>query len=589
MRRTGRLTAIALGAVAAMTLVACGGPDTGSSGSGGSAGAGAGGQAADANGVHNPSDAKGGTLRIAHSGDWDSLDGADTYYAYSWNFARLYGRSLTTFKSAPGAEGATLVPDLAENLGTPNADATQWTYTLRQGVKFEDGTPVTSKDVKYAVERSLDKTTFPNGPTYFNDFLDLQGYTSPYQDPSPDKLGLKAIDTPDDRTIVFKLAKPFSGFDYFAQVPSTIPVPQAKDTGSQYRQHVVSTGPYMFENNELGKSFTLVRNPNWDPVTDPNRTALPDRIEVALNTNADDIDNRLVAGDLDLAIEGTGLGSAKQGQVLADQAQKANTDNAVVARLWYTAINGEVAPLNDIHCRKAVLYATDRTGYQRSYGGGTGGEIATNLMPPVITGAEQFDLYPSAGNTGDLDKARDELNQCGQPNGFTTGISYRSERPREKATAEALQQSLTRVGINLEIKPYPQGDYFKLYAGKPDFAKSNNLGLMVTGWAADWPDGFGFLSQIVDSRTIREGGGSTNLSVRDPAVDAMIDQALTTTDTAARNKMWATIDRKVMEDGYALPGVWAKGLLYRPPNLTNVFITNGYQMYDYLALGTTRK
>jgi len=236
-----------------------------------------------------------------------------------------------------------------------------------------------------------------------------------------------------------------------------------------------------------------------------------------------------------------------------------------------------------------VLYATDRTGYQRSYGGGTGGEIATNLMPPVIVGAEQFDLYPSPGNTGDLDKARDELNQCGQPNGFTTGISYRSERPREKATAEALQQSLTRVGINLEIKPYPQGDYFKLYAGKPDFANANNLGLMVTGWAADWPDGFGFLSQIVDSRTIREGGGSTNLSVRDPAVDAMIDQALTTTDTAARNKMWAAIDRKVMEDGYALPGVWAKGLLYRPPNLTNVFITNGYQMYDYLALGTTRK
>jgi len=210
-------------------------------------------------------------------------------------------------------------------------------------------------------------------------------------------------------------------------------------------------------------------------------------------------------------------------------------------------------------------------------------------MPPIIPGAEQFDLYPSAGNTGDLDKARDELNQCGQPNGFTTGISYRSERPREKATAEALQQSLQRVGINLEIKPYPLNDYLKLYAGKPDFAKSNNLGLLVYGWAADWPDGFGFLSQIVDSRAIRATGGNSNLSVRDPEVDALVDKAVTTTDTPAREKVWVDVDRKVMEDDFSLPGVWAKGLHYRPANLTNVFITDAFQMYDYLALGTARK
>ncbi len=584
-RRTRRLTALAVGTVAALGLAACGGPSTTGSGSGGSGG----GPAPAVNGVANPSDAPGGTLRFAHSGDWDSLDPADTYYAYSWNFARLYGRSLTMFKSAPGEEGATLVPDLAESLGTPNADATQWTYTLRQGVKFDDGTPVTSRDVKYAVERSLDKTTFPNGPTYFNDFLDLQGYTSPYQDPSPDKLGLAAVETPDDRTVVFKLVRPFSGFDYFAQLPSTIPVPQARDTGTRYKERVVSTGPYMFETNNLGQNFTMVRNPNWDPATDPNRRPLPDRIEVALNANADDIDNRLVSGDLDVAIEGSGVGSAAQGRILADQALRANTDNPVVARLWYTAVNGEVAPLNDVHCRRAVLLAADRTGYQRAYGGATGGDIATNMLPPVIPGAEQFDLYTSPDNTGDLARARDELNQCGQPDGFTTGISYRAERPRERATAEALQQSLARVGINLEIKPFPQGDYYTLYAGKPDFARSNNLGLMVTGWAADWPDGFGFLSQIVDSRTIRETGGSTNLSVRDPAVDALIDQALTTPDPAARERLWVEIDRKVMDGAYSLPGVWAKGLLYRPPNLTNVFVTNGYQMYDYLALGTTRR
>jgi peptide/nickel transport system substrate-binding protein len=580
MRRRRRAAVAVIGAISALVLAACGG------GTGG-AGGGSGGTAA--GGLHNPSDVPGGTLRYANSGDWDSLDPADTYYAYSWNFARLYGRSLVMFKSAPGADGATLVPDLAESLGRSSDDATTWTYTLRRGVKFEDGTPVTSKDVKYAVERSLDKTTFPNGPTYFNDFLDLQGYTSPYADPDPDKLGLKAIETPDDQTIVFHLTKPFSGFDYFAQLPATMPVPAAKDTGSKYKEHVVSTGPYMFQTNDLGKSFTMVRNPAWDQATDPNRKPMPDRIEVALNVNSDDIDNRLLSGDLDVAIEGSGVGPAAQGRILADQNLRANTDSSLQARIWFTVLNSDVAPLDNVHCRRAVMYAADKTGYQRAYGGATGGEIATNLMPPVIPGAEQFDPYPTPNNAGDLAKAKDELNQCGQPNGFTTGISYRAERPKEKATAEALQQSLATAGINLEIKPYPLADYLKLYAGKPDYAKANGLGLMVYGWGADWPDGYGFLAQIVDSRVIRATGGNSNLGVRDPAVDSMIDKAVNETDTAAREKTWVDVDRKVMEDAYMLPGIWAKGLLYRPPNLTNVFITNGFQMYDYLALGTTRK
>jgi peptide/nickel transport system substrate-binding protein len=569
--------------IAALVLVGCGGPSTsGPNTGGGTAGGGA------VGGIHNPSDATGGTLRFANSGDWDSLDPADTYYAYSFNFIRNYGRALLMFKSAPGQQGATLVPDLAESLGRSSDDSKTWTYTLRQGVKFEDGTPVTSKDVKYAVERSLDKTTFPNGPTYFNDLLDRQGYTSPYSDPDPDKLGLKAIETPDDRTIVFRLRKAFSGFDYLAQLPATMPVPQAKDTGSKYKEHVVSTGPYMFQTNELGKRFTMVRNPHWDPATDPNRQPLPDRITVDLNVNADDVDNRLISGDLDVSIEGAGVGPSAQGRILADQDLRANTDSALVARHWFTALNSDVAPLDNIHCRKAVLYAADRTGYQRAYGGATGGEIATNILPPVIPGAKRFDLYPVPNNTGDIAKARDELAQCGQPDGFTTGISYRAERPKEKATAEALQQSLARAGIRLEIKPYPLTDYGRLYAGKPDFAKSNGLGLMVFGWGADWPDGYGFLSQLVDSRVIRATGGNTNLGIKDPAIDQLLDQALLTTDTAAREQIWVDIDRKVMEGAFVLPGVWAKGLLYRPPNLTNVFITDGFQMYDYLALGTTR-
>lgn len=536
--------------------------------------------------VFNPSEKKGGTVTYANSGDWDSLDPGETYYGYSWNFLRNYGRALVMFKSTPGGGSNELVGDLAEGLGVPSDDGKTWTYKLRKGIKFEDGTPVTSKDVKYAVLRSTDKATFPNGPAYFEQFLNLPaGYKGPYKTPTMNTDS--AITTPDDQTIVFHLKQPFGGFDYLAQLPQTVPVPKAKDTGAKYKEHVVSTGPYMFQTNQLGKSFTLVRNPNWDAASDPNRKALPEKIQVSVNVNADDIDNRVIAGDLGVDVAGTGVQPATLPRVLNDPALKARADNPTSARLWYVSIAPTVAPLNNIECRKAVQYAADKVGYQAAYGGPfSGGDIATTILPPLIPGYTKFDLYPAGPDgRGDLTKAKEALTKCGQPNGFSTNFAYRAERPKEKALGESLQQSLGRVGIKLSLKGYPAGDYFSQYAGNPPFVVANKLGLSANGWQADWNDGFGFLSQIVDSRVIRETGGSSNISVRIPEVDAMLDQAVAETDKAKREQMWGAIDKKVMEEAVILPGLYAKSLLVRGQGLTNIFVNQAYGQYDYSSLG----
>jgi len=534
--------------------------------------------------VYNPSDKKGGTIRMANEGDWDTLDPGETYYGYSWNFLRLYGRSLLTYKVEPGAAGNELTPDLAEGLGTPSEGGKTWTYKIRAGIKYEDGTVVKAADVKYAVLRSVDKETFPNGPAYFEQFLNLpEGYKGPYKSKGVNTDS--AITTPDDTTVVFHLKQAFGGFDYLAALSQTVPVPEAKDTGANYKQHVVSTGPYMFDQNNLGKNFSLKRNPNWDQASDPIRKALPDRYEVALNVNADDIDNRLLSGDLDVHVTGTGVQPAALGRVVGDPNLKAQTDNPYQSRLWYTSIVGTVAPFDNIECRKAVQYAADKTGYQTAYGGPLAvGDVASTILPPNIPGYQKYDLYPSPDGKGDVAKAKEALAACGQPNGFATNISYRAERPKEKATAESLQQSLARVGIKLTLKPYPQGDYFSQYAGNPPYVKANKLGLTVNGWGADWNDGFGFLSQIVDSRVIRETGGSSNTSVRDPEIDKMLDAAISNTDTTAREAQWAAIDKKVMEDAYILPGIYAKALLIRPKTLTNVFVSVSYNMYAYPSL-----
>jgi peptide/nickel transport system substrate-binding protein len=571
-----------------MLLAACGGNGSGGTQEPGTQASASGFNAA-STGVVNPSETKGGTLRFANLGDWDNLDTGETYYQYSWNFARLYGRSLMMFKSAPGQEGNQLVPDLAEGPGEASEDAKTWTYKLRQGVKFDDGTPVTSADVKYAILRSTDKQTFPNGPAYWEAILALpKGYKGPYK--SPNMNTDSAIETPDNSTIVFHTTKPFAALDYVAAQPNTMPVPKAKDTGAKYRNSIVSSGPYKFEDLQPGKSFNLVRNDQWDPATDPNRKALPDRIEVSLNVNADDIDNRIMSGDLDVDIVGTGVQPAAQSRVLQDPALKETADNPLSIRNWYTSISPTVAPLDNIECRKAIQYGMDRTAYQTAYGGQfAGGDLATTLLPPTIPGHMDFDLYPNGqDHKGDLEAAKKSLEACGQPNGFETNIGYRAERPKEKATAEAFQQALSRVGIKLTLRPFPQGDYFASYCGLPPYVVKNKLGLCINGWAADWPDGFGFLSQITDSRVIRATGGSSNISVRIPEVDQMLDTALSELDTNKRNQMWGEIDKRVMEEAVIYPGIYAKALLLRSKNATNIFVSDAQSMYDYVGMGAQK-
>lgn len=589
MKKT-RVVVVATAAALALGLSACAGSQTpGTSSSGGAGGSGAA-PAANAalNAVVRPSDKKGGTLRFGITSDWDSVDTGDTYYGLSWDFLRNYARTLVAFKAAPGDQGNQLVGDLATGLGKPSADNKTWTYTLRDGIKFEDGTPITSKDIKYAVARQLDKDTFPNGPTYFNDFLaDVPKGYSVYKDKN--LADLKSIDTPDDKTIVFKLNKPFAGFDYFAQLPATAPVPAAKDTGTKYKEHVIASGPYKFSVYQPGKRIELVRNDQYDPKSDPDtgRKALPDKITVEIGVNATDLDNRLIAGDLDIDLAGTGVQAQAQGKILADPSLKAKTDDVISARTSYTQINSDVAPFDNIECRKAVIYAYDKTGYQRAYGGNIGADIATGLLPPVVPGFQEQDLYNAKSKPqGDVDSAKAALAKCGQPNGFETNISFRPERPKEKATAESLQQALAKVGIKASLKGYPQGDYFKLYAGKPDFAKANKLGLMVMSWGADWPDGFGFLQQIVDSRVIRPAG-NTNLGIKLPEVDKLMDQALQENDKAKREAIWGQIDKVVMEQAQVIPGIWNKALLFRPDTVSNIFVNNGYSYYDYAAAGVT--
>jgi peptide/nickel transport system substrate-binding protein len=577
----------AVGAVVALVAAACGGSSNGGGGgSGSTTSPSASGFNAAITSTVNASSSKGGTITFDNSSAPDSTDAGNTYYAFNLNFTRLYATPLTTYQSGPGPKGINLVPGLATTLGTSSNNNKTWTYHLKSGVKFEDGTPVTSADVKYAVERTFDRAVLPNGPSYFASLL--AGNAASYKGPFKDKKGnLTAISTPNSSTIVFKLNQPFADFNYVVAFPQTAPVPQAKDKGANYQLHPLSTGPYKFQSYQLNKQYTLVPNPQWNPSWDPQVKQLASKIIVNLNVNANDIDNRLLAGDIQMDQAGSGVQAAARARILSTSSLKANSDDPVNGFMWFYYINTKVPPLNNIHCRMAIEFAANKTNLQTAYGGPYGGDIASTAMPPTVAGYSKFDLYHALSMPGgDQASAKQQLKLCGHPSGFSTNVAYRSDRPREVASSQALQASLNSVGIKTTLKGFTAANYYGTFAGVPNYVHSHDLGLAAGGWGPDWPDGYGWGWALFDGKSIVPAGNTNIAEENNPKVNSLFTQLEEASSQAQRNSISGQIDMQVMKDAIMLPAVYSKALLYRPPSLTNVYVQRYYGMYDYGVLGT---
>ena len=307
---------------------------------------------------------------MANSGDWDSLDPARHLLRLLVELLPALRPDADHVQAGAGHGRPKLVPDLAQTLGgpatTPRPGRTSCARasSSRTAPRSRPRTSSTPSSAPWTRTRSQRPDLLQRLPR--------PGRATPARTRTPTRTS--SVSRRSRRrttsTIVFHLKQPFAGFDYLAKLPSTAPVPQAKDTGTKYKEHVVSTGPYKFESNAAGQAVRAGAQPQWEPATDPIRKPLPDQIEVSLNVNAEDIDNRLLAGDLDVEVDGTGVQPATQGRVLADPNLKKNADSAPHrCGTGSPSINADVAPLDNVDCRKAIEYGADHTGYQNAYGG----------------------------------------------------------------------------------------------------------------------------------------------------------------------------------------------------------------------------
>ncbi|MFD4548640.1 ABC transporter substrate-binding protein [Streptomyces sp. NPDC058466] len=529
-----RVAAVSVSLVVAAGAAACGPKDNDAKSSGG-----------------DSKPRKGGTLTVLNSSPLEDFDPARLYTSGGGNVPSLVFRTLTTRNREDGAAGAKVVPDLATDTGRPSKDATVWTYTLKKGLKYEDGTPITSADIKYGIERSF-AAELSGGAPYLRDWL-IGG--ADYQGPYKDKKGLDSIETPDDLTIVFHLDKPEGEFPYLATQTQFAPVPKAKDKGTKYEEHPISSGPYKVVKNENdGERLTLERNTYWSASTDAERKAYPDKIDVRSGLDSSVINQRLSASqgaDAAAVTTDTNLGPAELAKVTGDKELASRVGTGHFGYTDYIAFNPKVKPFDNPKVRQAISYAIDRTSVINAAGGSSLAEAATTYLPNQKSfGYTPYDHFP-AGKSGTPAKAKELLKEAGYPNGLTITLTHSNEKDFETSPeiATAIQDALKKAGFTVKLQGLEINDYKdKIHSVKTE------PGFFLAHWGADWPSGGPFLAPIFDGRQIVKGGANFNTGfLNDKSVNDEIDaiNKLTNLDEAA--KRWGALDKKIGEQALTVP------------------------------------
>ncbi|MEY2430404.1 MAG: peptide/nickel transport system substrate-binding protein, partial [Acidimicrobiaceae bacterium] len=351
----------------------------------------------------NGTPAKGGVYRVGWEqsfGFTNNFDPTGEYLGNAWGlYVNLLMRSLIGYKHQPGAAGNELIGDLADSVPSPSGGGTTYTYKLRDGIKF--GPPVnravTSKDVAYAMNRLASPK---DGGQYAFYYTVIKGWDAVANGKAT---SISGITTPDNKTIVFKLTKPTGDFNLRMSMPATAPIPPEvgkcfEGKPGNYGRNLISSGPYMVQGSAgtfsscsalkpfsgydgaNGNHIILVRNPNYDQSTDAYRKNYPDRFEYRVNSNADDIYQKVAAGQLE------DEQASPQPKTIRQYVTDPNLKNRLLPnvgdRTWYLTMNMTQAPFDDIHVRKAMNYIIDKQAMRKAWGGPVIGSIATHIAPP---------------------------------------------------------------------------------------------------------------------------------------------------------------------------------------------------------------
>ncbi|NUT34737.1 MAG: ABC transporter substrate-binding protein [Hamadaea sp.] len=472
---------------------------------------------------------------------------------------QLFHRTLTGYLEDPAGGAPKLVGDLATNAGEASGGGRVWTYHLRSGVAFEDGTPITSRDVAYGIARSFsEQGAF--GPHYIQSALDPSGaYTGPYTGAAVPP----GVTLPDDQTIVFTFAQPHPEFPFLAAFPTTTPVPQAQDTRENYDRTFLSSGPYRRIAETPGVSLTLGRNPHWNPASDPLRRQYADTVHFDWTADRAGQTQRLLAGT------GGDAAAVMTSNVAADRIATVQNDPALLARTLAGPtslakyININTARVQDVSIRKALNWAFDRGALVDAQGGPAVGAPLTTILAPTAPGWLDYDAYPSAGH-GNVTAAKQLLR------GRKPTLSYCfPDTADDAAQAAVVKAGLARAGFKVVLTPLSATDYWGIIG-----ATGNTCDLMYSAWVADYPDASSTLGTLLHGGSLAAGWSVNFSQFNEACVNTRLDELGAMTDRTAAAPLYGQLDKDIMTT-YApmIPTVSASAFLLHGPALGGVFLS----------------
>jgi peptide/nickel transport system substrate-binding protein len=602
----GRLRALSLVVAAGMAVSACspGTPTQNPTGPTGTSPTGTGPAATPA----GPAAPTGGTVTIlmtTATSNGDKYTDMDPQRIYIGEdiafFSATIMHGLTAYKySADTKEGTSLVPDAATDVGTPSDGAKTWTFTIRDGMKWQDGSAVKCEDFKYGASRTFAIDVIVNGPTYIIQYLDIpkgedgnSQYPGPYKaTPEQQALFDKAV-TCEGSKITYHLSQPIADFNYtvtlgLGAVPNPVDHPGV-DNGEQYTIKPWSNGPYQIEDYTpgTGGSLTLVRNPNWDTAQDGGyRGAYPDKWVVLFGLDPQVADQRLIApqGD-DVYALGYGNVQPQNLQAVFSDSKTAKSeftgrafsDFDPYSLYWWVNIN----KVKNVKIRQAMAVAIDRDAIRATSGGEFYGELGDGLVKPNI-GADyaktgwETDLFgeaiPPTGNVALAKKLIQESGEAAPTLTFDYGKS-----PAGDQRAAIIKSSLEAAGFTINLNPITSGYYAVI--GDPklqhDFGPS--------GWGPDWPNASTVIGPLLTGATKFNNASDYSGITQENSPDfyAAVSAALSDTDRAGQAAKWQALNKQAVEQAWIIPNTFGLAQV-----MAGTKVTTTAGLYKWPAYGS---
>jgi peptide/nickel transport system substrate-binding protein len=408
-----------------------------------------------------------------------------------------------------------------------SADALTYTFKLRGGIKFHDGSPLTAADVK----ATYDKLVFPPDGV-------RSVRKGAYQ-------AVNAIEVPDPSTVVFKLKHPSASLLENLASPWNVIYPKKyldKDP-NYFKTNVVGSGPFKFKGYTRGSTFEGERNPDYFVKDRPYLSGYKFFISTETSVRAAAVRSGRAY------IEFRDLPSAEVEGIKKQLGDKVAVQHTPMTGQFGIAINNTVKPFNDERVRKALTLGIDRSTAGRVLFPLTGlKDVGALLRPGTEYAMPDAELQRLPGFGRDMDKSRAEakrlLAEAGYPNGFKVVFKNRNVKLPYQDFAVFVIQEWRKIGIEAENRPLETAAWFS------DGRDTGNFELIMgpTVEASDDPDVF--------LRRYTTGDSQNWGRFSDPVVDDLFSRQSRTLDGAERRRLIVQLQKRVLEHAYYMPGLW---------------------------------